>query len=142
MEAQETIVFIREAGQEEFDILYLTGVPEIDAFHQQVKEALGISEDITKLTMDGIAIRNANGIRFLLKKQEPKVEVTFTGTGKFTKSLCLLGQLLAKLRTSHNKHPLQGPMSITVGVTSPLLTYRPQPTWPTTSQLLPWLQTS
>lgn len=84
MEAQETIVFVKEAGQEEFDILYLTGVPEIEAFHELVKDALNVKEEIIKLTMDGIAIRNANGIRFMLKKQEPKVEVTFAGTGKLS----------------------------------------------------------
>eukprot|EP01127_Copromyxa_protea_P009545 TRINITY_DN2261_c0_g1_i1.p1 TRINITY_DN2261_c0_g1~~TRINITY_DN2261_c0_g1_i1.p1 ORF type:complete len:525 (-),score=82.62 TRINITY_DN2261_c0_g1_i1:143-1717(-) len=81
MEAQETVVFIKEVGQEEFDILYLSGCPDIEAFHAVIKESLGHNEEIIKLTMDGIAIRNANGIKFLLKKQEPKVEVTFSGTG-------------------------------------------------------------
>jgi len=82
--SEETLVFIREAGQEEFDILYISGTPDIDAFHNLVKESLGVNEEIIKVTMDGIAIRNANGIKFMLKKQEPKVEVTFAGTGVYT----------------------------------------------------------
>lgn len=86
MEAQETIVFVKETGQEEYDILYLNGVPEIELFHDLIKDALNVKEEIIKLTMDGIAIRNANGIRFMLKKPEPKIEVTFAGTGGYTVS--------------------------------------------------------
>jgi hypothetical protein len=84
--AEETLVFIREAGQEDFDILYVTGTPDIDAFHELIREALGVNEEVVKVTMDGIAIRNANGIKFMLKKSEPKVEVTFAGTGEYTTS--------------------------------------------------------
>jgi len=42
-----------------------------------IREALGKREEITKLTCDEITIRNAQGLRYLFKKPQPKLEVTF-----------------------------------------------------------------
>jgi hypothetical protein len=39
------------------------------------------NEEILKITLDDIAIRNANGLRFLFKKADAKLEVTWASTG-------------------------------------------------------------
>lgn len=85
-------MFVREVGQEDYDIMYLgetipgpdgSPVPlSIELLHQLVKEATGKAEteEVTKLSANGIIVRNINGIRFLLKNPEPKLEVTFAST--------------------------------------------------------------
>jgi len=83
---------VREAGTEDYDISYVSetvqrldgsfGPITLDQLHALVKEALGKSpsESITKLSSNNIVIRNDNGIRFLLKSPEPKLEVVFAST--------------------------------------------------------------
>jgi len=86
----EHLVFVREFGQVEYDIIYVpenvTGADEtehpitIEELHALIKDALGRNEVISKITLDEIAIRNTNGIRFMFKRPEPKLEVTFEGS--------------------------------------------------------------
>lgn len=89
--SEEKLVFVREAGQEDYDIMYLGETvqgPEgptpltIDLLHSLVKEATGKAESevVTKVSANGIIVRNINGIKFLLKSPEPKIEVTFAST--------------------------------------------------------------
>jgi len=44
-----------------------------------IRDALGRNEDILKITLDDISIRNTHGVRFMFKKHEPKLEITFEG---------------------------------------------------------------
>eukprot|EP01127_Copromyxa_protea_P019030 TRINITY_DN6095_c1_g1_i2.p1 TRINITY_DN6095_c1_g1~~TRINITY_DN6095_c1_g1_i2.p1 ORF type:complete len:468 (+),score=84.96 TRINITY_DN6095_c1_g1_i2:248-1651(+) len=89
--SEEKLVFVREAGQDEYDIMYLAETvqgPEgpvaltIEHLHMLVKEATGkaSTEEVVKISANGIIVRNVNGIRFLLKSPEPKLEVTFAST--------------------------------------------------------------
>lgn len=132
-EMAEHTVFVREAGEEDFDIVYVSEKVtdasgesrplSLEDLHQTIQDALGrypscfwntyytsagaskrfmacldsarlprftffarcsslfSDEEILKITLDNIAIRNANGLRFMFKKDEPKLEVTFTSTG-------------------------------------------------------------
>jgi hypothetical protein len=89
--SEEKLVLVREAGQDDWDIMYLSEtvlgpdgpIPlSIEFLHQLIKEATGKSatEVITKLSANGIIVRNINGIRYLLKSAEPKLEVTYAST--------------------------------------------------------------
>jgi hypothetical protein len=80
--ATDLLVFIREQGSQDYDILYANENVSIEEFYALVQDATGIYEQITKISCEGVAVKNQNGIRFLLKKHEPKVEVVFVGTGK------------------------------------------------------------
>lgn len=102
--SEEKLVLVREAGQEDYDIMYLAETVEgpsgpvpltIELLHQLVREATGKSESepVTKLSANGIIVRNINGIKFLLKNPEPKLEVTFAST----QGLCLLAQFIVSL---------------------------------------------
>jgi len=88
----EHLVFVREAGQIEYDIIYVSEnvrAPDgsvhpitIEDLHRMVQDALGRTEPVSKITLDEIAIRNINGIRFMFKKPEPRIEVTFEGVAQ------------------------------------------------------------
>jgi len=83
----ERMIFVREQGQVEYDIMYLTENvtgPDgserplsIEELHAAIKDALGKQEEIAKITLDDISIKNVHGIRFMFKKPDPKLDVTF-----------------------------------------------------------------
>jgi len=86
----EHMIFVREQGQLEYDIIYATESIvrtedgkehplQIEELHAMIREALGRNEEIAKISCDDISIRNVHGIRFMFKKHEPKLEVTFEG---------------------------------------------------------------
>eukprot|EP01127_Copromyxa_protea_P002768 TRINITY_DN12729_c0_g1_i1.p1 TRINITY_DN12729_c0_g1~~TRINITY_DN12729_c0_g1_i1.p1 ORF type:complete len:547 (-),score=113.97 TRINITY_DN12729_c0_g1_i1:75-1715(-) len=85
--SEEKMVLVREVGQEEFGLMFLTELVDgrpltIEELHESIADAVGkpLNDTIIKLSLDGIVIRNANGLRFLFKKEEPKLEVTFKST--------------------------------------------------------------
>jgi hypothetical protein len=83
----------------------------LEELHESIADALGkpLNDPITKLSLDGIVIRNANGMRFMFRKEEPKLEVTFQSTA----STCSYAvaftycQLLLPLHRPRN-NPFQG----------------------------------
>jgi N-acetylneuraminic acid mutarotase len=87
----ERVVFVREQGQTEYDIMYLSETVKgtdgtehlltIEELHSTIKEALGKPGEISKIILDDITIKNAHGIRFLFKKPDPKIEISFESLG-------------------------------------------------------------
>eukprot|EP01123_Difflugia_compressa_P010709 TRINITY_DN3994_c0_g1_i1.p1 TRINITY_DN3994_c0_g1~~TRINITY_DN3994_c0_g1_i1.p1 ORF type:complete len:633 (+),score=148.45 TRINITY_DN3994_c0_g1_i1:128-2026(+) len=84
----ERMVLVREQGQLEYDIMYLTenvrdpqdGTEHaltIEELTQAIQDALGRPDPIAKITLDEITIRNTHGIRYMFKKPEPKLDVLF-----------------------------------------------------------------
>jgi N-acetylneuraminic acid mutarotase len=49
----------------------------LEELHSTIKEALGKQGEIIKIMLDDIFIRNINGIKFMFKKPDPKLEVVF-----------------------------------------------------------------
>ena len=77
----ERLVFVREAGTVDYDIFYATDNVTLEEFHFLIQDTIGIYEPLVKINCEGVAVRNQNGIKFLLAKPEPKLEVTFSGRG-------------------------------------------------------------
>lgn len=86
----ELLVFVREQGTEDYDILYANENISIEEFHALIQDATGTYDQIVKISCEGVAVKNQNGIRFLLKKPEPKLEVVFSGTGRSLISIFFL----------------------------------------------------
>eukprot|EP01125_Pyxidicula_operculata_P004816 TRINITY_DN1795_c0_g1_i2.p1 TRINITY_DN1795_c0_g1~~TRINITY_DN1795_c0_g1_i2.p1 ORF type:complete len:373 (-),score=69.34 TRINITY_DN1795_c0_g1_i2:63-1181(-) len=85
----EHMVFVRETGQSQYDVMYVSETvrgPDgsehpitLDELYGLIKETLNRSDNVSKVTLDEIVIRNQNGIRFMFKKPEPKLDVVFEG---------------------------------------------------------------